>query len=315
MKKGYQYFLKLTETMRFKQAAQELYISQQGLSDQIKRLEQELGVQLFIRRPNLILTPAGDALKRMLGNLELIEKTLENELSDIREGRTGTISAGIHFARSRILLPGVMRRFSAEYPNVSVNLVSDETANYVSMLKNAKIDFFFGINADIHPELNYRSLVDESIFFVVPRWVLQKEFGERSAEIEERFKQGADLSMLIGVPFISAGSISHTQNVVDKYLAENELSVNPLVSCEDFPLHPSIADAVGGACFCPGSMLAGITLINQHRQNPFCVFPLKGLQNVIHLSIVTHKHGYLTKFTERFCQLLEAEIYSASFPT
>ena len=55
-----EYFLKVTETMNISRAAEEMHISHQGLSKQIRLLEQELGIALLERTPNGIsLTEAG----------------------------------------------------------------------------------------------------------------------------------------------------------------------------------------------------------------------------------------------------------------
>ena len=58
-----EYFLKTAETLNITKAAKELYISQPSLSEQIQRLEQELGVELFYRKDrSLKLTTAGKVL-------------------------------------------------------------------------------------------------------------------------------------------------------------------------------------------------------------------------------------------------------------
>ena len=59
MQKSHECFIALCNTMHFTRAAEHLHITQQALSDQIRRLEIDLNTQLFVRKPKLSLTPAG----------------------------------------------------------------------------------------------------------------------------------------------------------------------------------------------------------------------------------------------------------------
>ena len=63
----FRYFLAVAEKLHFRQAAEQLYISQPGLSRQIKQMEEDLGIQLFERHNrSVLLTPAGKYLQKEL---------------------------------------------------------------------------------------------------------------------------------------------------------------------------------------------------------------------------------------------------------
>ena len=79
-------FLILAEELNFRRAAARAFLSQQGLSDHIRRLEECYGTPLFYRRPRVSLTPAGEAVQRTLQRVKNLESGLEAELAERRRG-------------------------------------------------------------------------------------------------------------------------------------------------------------------------------------------------------------------------------------
>ena len=104
MQTSYEMFLLAAEETSFTKAANKAYITQQCLSSHIKRLEDYYGVSLFNRTPKLALTPAGELLLQSLRQIEVIEKGIQNELMNTKEGRQGSLTLGINATRARILL-------------------------------------------------------------------------------------------------------------------------------------------------------------------------------------------------------------------
>src|SRR5690606_31489394 len=119
-----QYFLAAVRCRSFSAAAEELHIAQPSLSEQIRRLERELGVTLFIRtNRELQLTDAGRIL------LPHAESTLAESraaVEAVREVRTltgGTVSFGTFSSAHLYLLPGLVTEFHRRYPGVVMNIV------------------------------------------------------------------------------------------------------------------------------------------------------------------------------------------------
>ena len=98
-------FLILAEELNFRRAAARAFLSQQGLSDHIRRLEECYGTPLFYRRPRVSLTPAGEAVQRTLQRVKNLESGLEAELAELEEGAAGTLRLGTNYARARLIIP------------------------------------------------------------------------------------------------------------------------------------------------------------------------------------------------------------------
>ena len=77
-----EYFLTLAEEKNITHAAKRLYVSQQCLSAYLKELEEEYGVQLFYRKPQFMLTPAGETFYRAAQQMQLLNKDVKSQLQN-----------------------------------------------------------------------------------------------------------------------------------------------------------------------------------------------------------------------------------------
>lgn len=82
-----QYFVTVADELNVTKAAEKLYISQQSLSNQIIKLENELGVKLFVRNPGLKLTYAGDRLYKSARHILDLHNQMLSEIEDIKDNK------------------------------------------------------------------------------------------------------------------------------------------------------------------------------------------------------------------------------------
>lgn len=115
-------FITVAQCLSFTEAAKRIYIGQSALSKQIAELEEELGVELFIRHHRTLeLTPAGKTLLREGNSLivkvgEVIEKTRQAQ-----RGIRGSLKIGC-FGIEGVFLPHALKRFKALYPQISIDV-------------------------------------------------------------------------------------------------------------------------------------------------------------------------------------------------
>ncbi|MEN6315200.1 MAG: LysR family transcriptional regulator [Clostridiaceae bacterium] len=135
------YFLKITEEGNITKAAEKLHIAQPHLSNQLKLLEDELGVKLLERstRKNQI-TNAGQMLQhRAKQMLELMETTIK-ELKDFNEGLQGTLSIGAIASAGDTLLPKWIYDYHRKYPGINFNIRECHTHEILELLNNGVIE-------------------------------------------------------------------------------------------------------------------------------------------------------------------------------
>lgn len=136
-----QYFVTVAEELNFTRAAEKLQMSQPPLSNSIKQLEDDLGVQLFIRgKRRLTLTEAGELLlRRSRQILELSDKTRQ-DLESLGNELTGQISIGMVEGRAPLYVAEWIREFSHEYPQVQYDLQNSDGDHILSLLSRGLID-------------------------------------------------------------------------------------------------------------------------------------------------------------------------------
>jgi DNA-binding transcriptional LysR family regulator len=135
------YFLTAAEQGSFSAAAESLLMAQPSLSDQIRRLEAELGVALFARAGRkLALTEAGRMLRP---HAERTLAAAEEAAESVKEVRTltgGTASFGTFGSAHHYLLGGLVQDFRRRYPDVRVRIVGQNSAEVADAVREGKLE-------------------------------------------------------------------------------------------------------------------------------------------------------------------------------
>jgi DNA-binding transcriptional LysR family regulator len=163
------YFVAVAEELHFGRAAQRLHMAQPPLSQQIKRLEEELGVELLHRtKRRVALTEAGEAFLREASlALSKVEEAAEAARRAGR-GETGTLSVGFVGSAAYEVLPGVLKAFRGRYPDVEVRLEELTTAQQVRALGEGRIEVGF-VRPPVGEEgLAARTVLREPLVAVLP---------------------------------------------------------------------------------------------------------------------------------------------------
>lgn len=135
------YFVVTAEELNITHAAERLCMTQPPLSFQIKALEEELGVPLFIRgKRRLTLTDEGAAfLKRAKQMLELAEKA-KSEVLEMKSGVSGTINMALIEARAPYLAARLVKGFREEYPQVRYNMWTGSNDDVIERIERGLAD-------------------------------------------------------------------------------------------------------------------------------------------------------------------------------
>ncbi len=175
--KSIQYFMEVARLGSFTAAAEALFISQPALSQQIKKLEDEVGAQLFDRsRHTAELTEAGTLFlqegKRILQIYDQVLRhiaAMENPIADV-------VRFGISPFYSRYYLPRLLPPLVAAHPALKYEVTEDYSYVIESAVIEGKLDFCLVPLEPKNPLLSYETIYQESILLAVPRDSLVNEF-------------------------------------------------------------------------------------------------------------------------------------------
>lgn len=163
------YFKAVAEELNYRKASERLFISQPGLSRQIKQLEEMLGVQLFDRdKKHVQLTAAGAFFKAevdfVLNHLDLTK----NQLKQISDGKVGELRVGFLGSASNQILPDLLAKLNAQHPLISTSLEELSNSVQVEMIQKDKLDLGFVRLASVPEGLEMKTVLRDSFSLVVP---------------------------------------------------------------------------------------------------------------------------------------------------
>lgn len=153
-------FLAVAEELHFGRAAARLHLTQSALSQQIKRLERDIGVELVSRTSRVVrLTPAGHAFRadaeRILGGVHRATDTARH----IAAGHTGKINIGFNGRAGQLVMPRSLARLHANHPNITPKLSAARSGPQLAALARDELDVGLLYGEPAEGRLRSRSLL------------------------------------------------------------------------------------------------------------------------------------------------------------
>ncbi len=162
-------FLAVAEELHFGRAAERVGVSQPSLSQHIARLEAELGTALFQRTSRRVrLTPAGAALVPGARRALIEVQRGARAARDAAGGSTGELVIGALGSALNGMLPALVRVFTAQAPDVAIDLRQLDTAEQLAALQDRRLDVGFIRSAEPAPGLVVTSVAEEPLVAVLP---------------------------------------------------------------------------------------------------------------------------------------------------
>lgn len=139
--KSVRYFIAVAEAESITGATQTLNISQSVITEAVKSLEAELGVQLFVRHARgMELTHAGHQFLRHAHQILTAVRNAQQALSARPDSKTGVLNIGVTSLMTGYFLPYLLDHYKRVYPKVEVRVIEDQRDYIEHLLVNGELD-------------------------------------------------------------------------------------------------------------------------------------------------------------------------------
>lgn len=184
------YFKVLAEVLHFRKASDKLFITQPGLSRQIKQMEEIYKAKLFDRSKKRVeLTPAGLYLKKEVDEIFVKLDFIKSKIKGISEGKITEISIGFIGSAAQNIMPELLHSLNKKYPLISVSMNELANNTQVQMLLKKTLDFGF-VRMSVPPVgLIIKKVSEETFSLVIPKNhpIQQKHFNSLAQYKEDPF--------------------------------------------------------------------------------------------------------------------------------
>jgi DNA-binding transcriptional LysR family regulator len=135
-------------------AAAALHTSQPGVSKQIRELEDELGVEIFVRFGKRItqLTEPGKAVVQVIERLLIEAENLKQTAAEFADQKSGSLTIATTHTQARYALPRAVREFKERYPKVRLSIVQGSPPAIAQMVVDGQADFAVATETIDHHE-------------------------------------------------------------------------------------------------------------------------------------------------------------------
>jgi LysR family transcriptional regulator, hydrogen peroxide-inducible genes activator len=164
------YVCAIAETGSFSRAAERCQVAQPSLSQQVLKLEEDLGAKLFDRLGRSVrLTEAGRAFlphaRSILSQMETARSSVADKCADVR----GSVAVGVIPTIAPYLMPRYTTAFAKKYPEAKLRIVEETTPVLVESLRDLSIDLAILALPLRHKDLELFPIRTEPLFAVLPK--------------------------------------------------------------------------------------------------------------------------------------------------
>ncbi len=206
-------FKTVAEQLSFTKASKLLFVSQPAVTKHVNELEKQYGKALFNRHGNSItLTSEGEIFYDYATRIIELYIKLEQEFIDSDKDLPKRISLAASTTIAQYILPSLLSKFKAVYPDISITLINQNSERIESLVLQKETDLGFSEGTTHNPKLHYDTFIKDEIVL--------------STQIDNNSLKSAEISIdqLKNLPLIIRESGSGTLNIIENALHHKGLN-------------------------------------------------------------------------------------------
>lgn len=226
--KQLKYVLVLANEKSFSKAADMLNISQPSLSQYIKKIEKQVGQELFDRANGHVrLTDAGKVYLDTGRKILDLEHQMQNQLLEISECKAGSLIVGTTPFRSVTMMPEVVARYKKIYPGLKVIVDERGTSDLLEGAERGEFDLCVTTLPVDERLYDYNVIVEEEVFIAVPKGSrLDKTLEAQALTVEGRRYGAIDIGLLNHESFVMITETQIMQKKLHDICTDYKLELN-----------------------------------------------------------------------------------------
>jgi len=290
-------FAKVAELGSFSRAAEALFLTQPTVSEHVRALEEELGVQLLDRLGRGALpTRAGELLLGYVQRLAALARDARQAMDAFQGRVSGELVIGGSTIPGEYVLPALIGRFRSKHPDISVSLRIGSSRQINDWIEQGRVDVGVAGARSSSRALDSRALMSDELVIVVPSghaWA-----GRATVELDE----------LRGEPMIVRERGSGSRDALERALAERDLRLADFRLAGEMGSTQAIKQGVRAG--------VGVALISQRAVEDECradllaCLRLRGLTVERAFYLVTSRERSRSPLADAFVQFVESVIPS-----
>lgn len=236
----YRIFYEVAKTGNISKAAKELYISQPAISKSISKLEESLDITLFSRNSRGVsLTMEGKILFEHIDTAFESIIVGEEQIKKIKELNIGNLRIGSSATLCKNLLIPYLDSFIEKYPNVTINITSQSSAETLDMLEKGILDLGLISKPSSKNSLYFKQLMHiNDIFVASPKYLKQLEI-----------REGLNYDIFSKGKFLLLNNANSTRQFINEYLYNNSIKLEDILEVTSMDLLIDFAKiGLGIAC-------------------------------------------------------------------
>ena len=240
------YFVSIVDYGSLGKAAEKLFLAQPSLSQQMARLEEELGVPLLLRSNHGVTpTAEGDALYR---HARLVLRQMEQLKQEVTKGagsESGTVAVGLPTTMASVLAVPLFERIQDRYPGIRLQFFESMSGYLNELLANGRLDLAILFRESDTPGISALPVLDETLYLL----------GEPGGAVSPR-STTCPLARLAGVKLVAPGVSNGLRLLIERTFSSEKVELNIIADIDSLPSMLLIAHSGRACTILPSSALA-----------------------------------------------------------
>lgn len=164
------YVIEVAEQKSMTRAAENLFIAQPSLSQTIIKIEERLGIKIFLRSKGRIsLTSEGERFIKMGEQILRATRNFEAEILDLNNLELGRLTVGTPYLLGSVIIPKIVKIYKETYPKIQLKLVEETSTKLEERLISNEIDLAIKPVGNRNEKLAYDTLYKNRMVLLVPK--------------------------------------------------------------------------------------------------------------------------------------------------